>query len=432
MLRKLLHASASVLLLAGGLLGAWAVVAGRPAPGEQELPGPRPVPVRTVLLAARDVPRELSTVGTLQAGREARLAPELGGRVVGVAAGLADGAALREGDLLVQLDPAPTELELDAERTALRLARVHLETARQTLASALRAATLAEEQLVLLRADEERWRGLVETGRAERTRLDLSTRARLAGQVALEDAQLSSRSASGAVDAGEQEVALAGQRIALLEDRLDRLAMRAPFDGTFTLLPGGGARLPEVGEVLSPGVPLGAILDLAELQLVCDVHVDDAASIHLGARAIAAPAGRPGLMLEGQVTAIGVRVDPRTRTVRVEARVAAPAEGVSALADGAFCRASITGRPLRDALHLDAEWVAFRGGAPVAFVVEADAAGTPRARLAPLDLEPGEVAGGRVVRAGLQAGQQVVIGPLELVGDGVEVVLAAPIPGGGR
>ena len=154
--------------------------------------------------------------------------------MVGVAAGLADGAALREGDLLVQLDPAPTELELDAERTALRLARVHLETARQTLASALRAATLAEEQLVLLRADEERWRGLVETGRAERTRLDLSTRARLAGQVALEDAQLSSRSASGAVDAGEQEVALAGQRLALLEDRLDRLAMRAPFDGTFT------------------------------------------------------------------------------------------------------------------------------------------------------------------------------------------------------
>ena len=247
--------------------------------------------------------------------------------------------------------------------------------------------------------------------------------------MALEDARLASRSASGAVDAGDQEVALAGQRIALLEDRLGRLAVRAPFDGAFALLPGGSGRLPEVGEVLTPGAPVGALLDLNELQLVCDVHVDDAASLHLGARAVAAPAGRPGLLLEGQVTSVGVRVEPRTRTVRVEARVAAPAEGVAALADGAFCRASITGRPLRDALHLDAEWLGFRGGAPVAFVVEADDAGIPRARLVPLDLEPGEVAGGRVVRAGLRPGQQVVTGPLELVGDGVEVVLAAPIAG---
>ncbi|MEC8493778.1 MAG: HlyD family efflux transporter periplasmic adaptor subunit, partial [Planctomycetota bacterium] len=347
MLRKVLHASVSALLLAGGLLGAWAVVAGRPAPSEQELPGPRPIPVRTVLLAPRDVPRELSAIGTLRANREALLAPELGGRVVGVAVGLADGATLRAGELLVQLDPAPTELELAAERTALELARVRLETARETLASALRATTLAEEQLALLRADEERWRGLAESGRAERTRLDLSTRARLAGEVAQEDARLASRSASGAVDAGEQEVALAGQRIALLQDRLDRLAVRAPFDGAFTLLPGGSGRLPEVGEVMKPGVPLGGLLDLNELQLVCDVHVDDAASLHLGARAVAAPAGRPGLLLEGQVTSVGVRVEPRTRTVRVEARVAAPAEGVAALADGAFCRASITGRPIR-------------------------------------------------------------------------------------
>ena len=76
--------------------------------------------------------------------------------------------------------------------------------------------------------------------------------------------------------------------------------------------------------------------------------------------------------------------------------------------------------------------LAFRGGAPVAFVVEADDAGVPRARLAPLDLEPGEVADGRVVRGGLRPGQQVVTGPLELVGDGVEVVLAAPTGGGGR
>ena len=71
MLRKVLHATVSALLLAGGLLGAWAVVAGRPAPSEQELPGPRPVPVRTVLLAPRDVPRDLSAIGTLKAAREA-------------------------------------------------------------------------------------------------------------------------------------------------------------------------------------------------------------------------------------------------------------------------------------------------------------------------------------------------------------------------
>ena len=161
------------------------------------------------------------------------------------------------------------------------------------------------------------------------------------------------------------------------------------------------------------------------------MHVDDAASLHLGARAVAAPAGRPGLTLEGQVTSVGVRVDPRTRTVRVEARVAAPAEGVAALADGAFCRASITGAAPRRAPSRR-RVARVRGGAPSPSSSRRTTRGSPRARLVPLDLEPGEVAGGRVVRAGLEAGQQVVIAPLELVGDGVEVVWRRRSAGGGR
>lgn len=423
MKRSLLHASSSVLLLAGGLAAAWWVIASRPAPEEQELPRPRPIVVETVELAPRDVPRPVTAVGTLRAGREAQLAPELGGRVVGVAAGLADGAPVKEGDVLVALDPVPTRLELDAQRTAGQLARVQLATARETLASATRAVRLAEEQLALLEADEERWKPLVEEGRAERVRLDAATRARLQGEQACEDARRAVRTAQGSVDAGEQEVLLAGQRVEQLEDRLARLEVRAPFDGTFAL---AAARLPEIGEVLAPGVPLGALLDLSQLDLVCDVHADDAAALHLGARALAAPAGRAGMLLEGEVAAIGVRVDPRLRTVRVEARVAAPAEGIAALADGAFCRAEFSGRPLRGALHLAEGWIAFRDGAPVAFVAEPDERGVQRARLVRLSLAPTTVDGGRVVLDGLAAGQRLVVSPLELVGDGAELVLRPP------
>ena len=173
MLRKLLHATVQRTPPRRGPPGSVGRGGRAPGTGEQELPGPRPVPVRDG--PAGGTGRPQGPLGDRHPEGGSRGEPRARAR------GPCRGGRRRPrrrrgaagGDLLVQLDPAPTELELDAERTALRLARVRLETARQTLASALRAATLARSSSSSCEPTRSAGVGWSRARRAERTRLDL-------------------------------------------------------------------------------------------------------------------------------------------------------------------------------------------------------------------------------------------------------------------
>ena len=82
------------------------------------------------------------------------------------------------------------------------------------------------------------------------------------------------------------------------------------------------------------------------------------------------------------------------------------------------------------AIWLDERCIASRGGGPVAYVlVESYPEGTSRVEERPLVLAPGAYDGGRVIRAGLVAGERVVASSIQLVGDGALVRVLDPEPG---
>ena len=285
----------SALLLAGGLLGAWAVVAGRPAPSEQELPGPRPVPVRTVLLAPRDGPQGLPAIGTLKA--RGLLAPELGGRRGGrcwprrrcdPARGRAPGADRRparragtrgrahrapgrQGAPRDGQDPSRARCGPPPSRRSPRSSCAPRRSAGVGAGESERPSGRGSTS-PRARASPERWPSRTRARLEERER---SRRRRGPGGGARRPAD---RAAGGPPRPARGPCSVR-RRVRALAGRLWPPARGRP-----------GA---------DPGRPAGALVDLNELQLVCDVHVDDAASLHLGARAVAAPAGRPGLLLEG-------------------------------------------------------------------------------------------------------------------------------------
>ncbi|MDG1050540.1 MAG: HlyD family efflux transporter periplasmic adaptor subunit [Planctomycetota bacterium] len=424
MLRILTQILIAASLLAAGGYGALLVVQGRPTAPERALPGPRPVPVESSEVRRGPVPRNIELQGTLAASRRFLVASEAGGRLAELYPGLRPGQLIPEGTLLLRVASEDLELQIEAQGTAIALATVRAEAAEAELARAGASLSLAEESLTLLRSEEARWKALVEGSGVEQARYDLARKQSLAAAGSVEEARARVEAGAASVTGAGLEVELGGEELTLLESRLARCAVRAPFDGRFVPLVSGGTP-PEIGQVLAPGAPVGALVDVARLRLVAEVHEDDVAALALGAPASAAPLSRPGLVLEGRITAIGAEVRQITRSVVVEALF----EGAVGLPSGTACAVTLRGAPLNEAIWLEERSIAYRSGGPVAYVlVEAYPEGTSRVEERRLVLAPGAYGGGRVVRAGLEAGVRVVSSSVQLVGDGA---LVRPIAAGG-
>ena len=432
--RTLLHAALAIGLLAAGALGArWIVETAPKASTSLELPGPKPVPVQTVTLTAMDVPRTLEAVGTLQAAQEAVLASEIGGRVVLLGRDrLTEGTFFEEGALILGVDTSSLQAEIAAQESSIELSKSREAASSSDLAAGEATLELLKERRDILIDGEARWRALANKGMAEDARVDQARDLRLAADIAVQDAERGLLAVRSGAEAAGLQVQIAQDRRAVLRTQIERAEIRAPFAGWLTLGAGGGTA-PSVGTVLSPLVPFGSLLDASALRLVTEVHEDDLAALSRGTRALAAPLSRPGSLLEGQVSALGGRVDTVTRTVRVEAtfpvarsRDASDESSEDApIPSGTFARVELEGEAFRRAVWVELGWLTYREGRAVAFVVTGEGVeGGPFAEQRVVKFHSGTYEGGRVVTEGLWDGDVLITSGLEFLGDGAPVAVA--------
>ncbi|MEM9801824.1 MAG: efflux RND transporter periplasmic adaptor subunit, partial [Planctomycetota bacterium] len=245
-------------------------------------------------------------------------------------------------------------------------------------------------------------------------RYDLARRQTLSAALAEEEAAARLQTARASVDLATLEIRLSEDQLAVLEQRRETARVVAPFTGRFVpTVP--GAPVPEIGRVLAPAEPIGTLVDVASLRLVAEIHEDDVAALHVGALAAARPLSRPGAEIVGEVRAIGAFVEPITRSVTVEALFDDPL----GLPAGTSADVVLEGQPLDGAIWVDERWIGYRDGRAVVFVVGARGAeGLAVAEARELDLAPRTYDGGRLVRAGLARGDEVVTSSIELIGDG--------------
>lgn len=439
--KRALHACLAIVLLALGVLGARWIVDSAPEPSRAEgLPGPAVVSVEVQTLRPTDVPRVISTTGTLEAAAEASLASEIGGRVVSVAEGLANGVFLSEGAEILKVDTAALDSELAAQQTTIELAEAQLAAAETDLTAAAKTLAALEERCALLRSEEDRWVKLNERGMAEQARVDVARSQRLAADVSVSDGTRGLEAIRSTINASRLQVKLAGNRRAVLETQRARASVKAPFPGRFTC-----ESVPAVGTTLAPLVPFGVLLDGRAMRLVTDVHEDDFTALSSRSLAIAAPMSRPGTLLEGHVTGLGVRVDPVTRSVRVEALfpVESPFESElnvifdasihsgAPIPSGTFARVELRGEPFQDAIWLPEAWLTYRDGQAVCFVVtEEESEGGARAELRNVEFASGLHEGGRVITSGLALGERLITSSLQLLDQDAPVRVLAEENGG--
>ncbi len=279
--------------------------------------------------------------------------------------------------------------EGDPVKVGQPLAHVEAEPLRQNVSQAEAQHEHAAAELVNARTKLERAERLYRDGIAAKQEVDDARAAVVAAQSAVKSAQ-----ATGGI-AGVQ---------------LGRATLRAPIAGVVAAI-----LVPAGQPVDGNGTPVIEVADTRVLDLRAPVSAARIGDVSIGQRAELAVEGVG--KVDGAVEAIAPLVDPTTNTVIV--RIKVPNED-GRLRGGMFARGAILGAP-HPGLAVPRSALLPGDGGAATNVAVVDAAGVVSHR----SLQLGADAGDKVeVRAGLRAGERVVVAGGYALPDGTKVEIA--------
>ncbi|WP_412032975.1 efflux RND transporter periplasmic adaptor subunit [Nitratireductor aquimarinus] len=251
----------NILARAGLMEEAPAATSGAASGNGQRGPGGgAPGPVVTAPVAYATINDRLNAIGTGRALRSVSVNPLTSGTLTELA--VASGAEVQAGDLIAKLDSDSEEIALDRAVIALD------------------DATTKLERIMALRASNTV--SVVQQNEAE---------------LALRNAELAKREAQLA---------------------LDRRSITAPIDGTVGILP------ISAGSYVTNSTEIATIDDRS--QILVDFWIPEryADLIEIGAPLTAASVAHSSSVHEGEISALDNRIDPDSRTLRVEGRIENP------------------------------------------------------------------------------------------------------------
>ncbi len=150
-----------------------------------------------------------------------------------------------------------------------------------------------------------------------------------AAQTLVEKGHFSLSRAAAAKAAYDTAVALHKQR----KVELERTHIRAPFDGIFDTQP------LEIGDFISIGQSCGTLIDKDPLLVVAQISEKQISALEAGAKASVSLV--TGEEIEGKLTYIAEKADPRTRTFMIEVELP---NADNQLRDGVSAEVTLTGK----------------------------------------------------------------------------------------
>ncbi|MDR7544593.1 MAG: efflux RND transporter periplasmic adaptor subunit [Armatimonadota bacterium] len=379
-------------------------------------------------------------------------------------------AGVREAQAAVQsarilLAQAEAALVLAREQAAAReaQAKAHLAAARAQLTQTLagprpqevaqahqqvemtRASLSAAEQAVrrarqlhaaggLARADLDEAEARYEVARAQHRAateaLDLmragarpEERAAAAAQVEAAQAQLEAARAAwqevalrrADLEASRARVAQAEAALARAEVALASTALTAPFDGVVSRI------AVEVGQMVTPAMPLLTLVNPRDLWISADVADEDAAKVHEGQEVIVTAPAFPGRRFRGHVRSLATAAETKpdaaiqTRVVRVTIRLE---DGLTLLRPGLEVDVEGTAHVVASALVVPSDAVLLRDDRTAVFVVEDGVAKLREVRPGYSNFVLTEIL------AGLRDGELVIVRGKDGLADGQRVKIA--------
>jgi RND family efflux transporter MFP subunit len=315
---------------------------------------------------------------------------------------VADSTVLRTGPVLsgslrpareaqVRAEVAGAVLETFVEpgqrvKRGTLLGRIDGRAVRDSYLSARAGVRSAEQALQVARRDAER-----------------SERLAAAGAVAERDREAAASAAASA----EAALADAQARLASAAKELAYTQVRSPIDGVVS------ERQAKAGDVVQTGNALFTIMDPRSLELEGTVPAEAVGQLTQGAPVEFTVAGYPGRTFRGTLDRINPTADPATRQVRVYATLP---NAEQSLVAGLFAEGRV-GTADRKTLLVPLSAVDQRGVTPTVLVVRGG-----RVEQQGVELGIRDAATDRIeVRAGLQAGDTVLVGAATAIVPGTPV-----------
>ena len=388
MSQKAIYGAVVVTGLVAALAGAWWVqnkpaeaakdVGTAAAPAKGAPPGPgapggggaRSPGVEVAKVKAVALQDDAQAVGTLKSRQSVMLRPEVAGRVSQIAFG--DGARVRKGQLLVQLDDVLQRAELSQAQAQVSIARANLKRNQELLAEKFVAPRVVEESQASLQVAEA--------------------------------------------------------QMALAQARLGRMRIVAPFDGTV------GIRNVNLGDYVKDGADLVNLEDSSSLYVDFRVPERFQGKLATGQRVKVELDALPGQVFQAKVQALDPLVDANGRSVAV--RAVLPGVGQSPLRPGMFARTTTVFSVSDAALVVPEEAIVPQGGKQFVFVLDAQGEGDAKKLLSrKVEVKLGARNNAQVqLVSGVKEGDTVVVaGQQRLQKDGTEVrVVDMSGPPGGK
>lgn len=311
---------------------------------------------------------DAQAVGTLRSRQSVILRPEVSGRVARIA--FSDGARVRRGQLLVQLDDVLQQAELSQAEAQLSIARANLRRNEELVAANFVAQRVLDESRASLQVAEA--------------------------------------------------------QVALAKARLQRMRIEAPFDGTL------GLSRVNLGEFVKDGADLVNLEDTSTLTVDFRLPERYQDRVAVGQTVQVRLDAVPGRQFEARVMAIDPLLDANGRSLSL--RAVLPDAGVQGLRPGMFARVLAIFSTDDNALMVPEEAIVPQGGRQHVIRLDAAEGGEAAPAVSRrVEVQLGLRREGQVqILSGLAAGDRVVVaGQQRLQRDGTPVrVVDMSRPGG--
>ncbi len=190
--------------------------------------------------------RTRHVLGTVIGQDEADVAPRVMAQVLSIK--VREGAIVKKGQLLAQLDPRELQDAVDSARAAVEAARENLAAAK-TAYAARHAATQRDRTLFEAKAiSQEQW----------------------------DDSRAAEAAAAARLEAAKAQVEVSQKRLDQARTRLGYCAITAPFSGTVS------RRLADPGDLAVPGKPLLKMVRQKAVRVRAEVPSEDYPALHVG------------------------------------------------------------------------------------------------------------------------------------------------------
>jgi len=228
---RLLAQLAAIAVLIGGATMIFFVLVWTKPEAAQRPASEREWIVDTVSVKKTDVRPKLRLSGRITAARDAELRPLAEGRVIEIGPNFYAGGEVREGDLLVQIDPFQYAAERDDAEAALAEAQASLTETEAELASNTALVRFDREQETLRKRDLDRKSKLKGKGVVAETTLDEARIAYLAARETRVTRGQTIKRLEAQIGRLQASVKRAEVRLARAERSLVETRLVAPFDG---------------------------------------------------------------------------------------------------------------------------------------------------------------------------------------------------------